>query len=174
MRSLLRGLFSGIVVWGAACQASTTRPPFGPKPFSATAEVRLDVSGALRLLAASLRQDSIPIGRIEEFDGYLETPWFRVSDHQPTTALPVGPEIIRLRAWSDPAQPGFTRLTVEVVYRPWVDPSRQEREQEMHTAPDHAIAKWLDATLKRFVTQYGDPTADTLHPQEHALPTRLR
>lgn len=141
----------------AACQPATTRPPFAPLPEAAGSELRLSVPEATRRLAEALRADSIPVRRVERRDGYLESPWFDAATGRPTSRRPVGPGIVRVRGWADPARPGSTQLTVETLYRPLIDASLPERELEREVRRDHRVARKVDSALVRLVQRYGTP-----------------
>lgn len=145
-----------LVVCLAACQANTTRPPIAPMPLSLTAEVRMSIPAGTRLLTSALQADSIPLTRIEELDGYVESPWFAVAGREPAASRPVGPEVVRVRGWVDPARPGYVRFTVEIVYRPWLDPSRADRDLERPVSADHRVKEQIAARLKRLAVVYGD------------------
>ncbi len=147
----------GVAVGQLGCRASTTRPPFGPKPMAATAELRLGIESGTQILAEALQEDSIPIATVELLDGYVETRWFRVPGWQEVEGEPVGVDVVRVRGWVDPARPGYVRCTVEIVYRPWVDPSRDGRELDVAVPSDHLVLQRVQARLKRLVSLYGDP-----------------
>jgi hypothetical protein len=105
-------LATGLAV--AACQPNTSRPGFAPLPEAAATEVRLPVRDATRYLADALRADSIPIRRVMLRDGYLESNWFYSKSKRTVRyRRPLGPEIVRVRAWADPARPGSSQLSVE-------------------------------------------------------------
>jgi hypothetical protein len=145
----------GIAV--AACQPATSRPPFTPLPEAASQELRLSVREATRRLAEALRADTIPIRRIELRDGYIESPWFDARTGRPTGRRPVGPGVVRVRAWADPARPGSALLTIETLYRPLTDPSLPSRELEREVARDHRVARKVEGVLERLVKRYGAP-----------------
>lgn len=71
----------------------------------------------------------------------------------------VGPGIVRVRAWADPARPGSSQLTVETLYRPLLDPSLPDRELEREVARDHPVAVKVVAALKGLVDRYGGAPA---------------
>jgi hypothetical protein len=150
-------LLLGLALGAAACQPATTRPPFPPFPEAAGQELRLRVPEATRRLAEALRADTIPVRRIELRDGYIETPWFDAATGKPTHRRAIGPSVVRIRAWADPARPGNTQLTVETLYRPLVDPSLPERELEREVARDHRVARKVEAALGRLAQRYGAP-----------------
>ena len=147
----------GFVLVLAACQPATTRPPFGPVPEAHGSEVRLAVPEATRRLAEALRADSIPANKVMLRDGYIETPWFLARTRRPTGRRPLGPDVVRVRAWADPARPGSTQLTIETIYRPRVDPSLPERELDREVPRDHPVAQRVEAALKRLVERFGTP-----------------
>jgi hypothetical protein len=149
----------------AACQPSTTRPPFTPHPEAAGTEVRLPVRQATQRLAEALRADSLPTRKVQLRDGYIETNWFDAATGRTTRSRnPLGPGVVRIRAWADPARPGSSQLTVETLYRPLADPSLPDRELERVVARDHPVAVKVEAVLKQLVDRYGGtpgPQAET-------------
>jgi hypothetical protein len=161
-------------LWGLgfgalACQPNTTRPGFTPLPEAAGTEIRLSVPEATRRLAEALRADSIPTRKVQLRDGYLETNWFEAASGravQDRRAL--GPGIVRVRAWADPARPGSSQLTVETLYRPLADPSLSDRELEREVARDHPVAVKVEAVLRALVKEYGG----TPGPEVETKPTR--
>lgn len=114
----------------AACDPTTRRPTFLPRPEAATTELELAVPAATRALAEALEADSVPLARIVPRDGFVETPWLDAATMKPASRRPLGPSVVLLRGWVDPSRYGYSRLTVEVVYRAVVDPSLPVRETE--------------------------------------------
>jgi cell division protein FtsN len=119
-----------LVVLLSACDPTTRRPTFLPRPEAATTELELAVPAATRALAEALEADSVPLARIVARDGFVESPWLDAATMKPATRQPVGPSVVRLRGWVDPSRYGYSRLTVEVIYRAVVDPSLPVRETE--------------------------------------------
>lgn len=154
---MIKGSFGMALAAAAACQPNTTRPAFGPQPEAAATEIRLPVREATRQLALALRSDSIPAAVVRERDGYIETVWFDASSGQPTRRRPIGAEIVRVRAWADPARAGNSLLTVETLYRPLADPSLPERELDRQVARDHPIALKVEGALRLLLERYGGP-----------------
>jgi hypothetical protein len=141
-----------------ACQPATTRPPFPPLPEAAGSEIRLPVPLATRRLAEALKADSIPTQKVRLRDGYIETPWFEARNGRPVgQRRAIGPGVVRIRAWADPARPGSTQLTVETLYRPRVDPSLPYRELEREVSRNHPVAKKVEAVLLGLVKRFGGP-----------------
>jgi len=145
------------VLWLTACQASTTRPTFGPLRGAATVVLEVDVPRATTLLADALKTDTLPVTAAYPRDGFLETPWFDSATGRPTRKRPLGGAVVRLRAWVDPEKPGFSRLTVETLYRDIADPSLPERELDRELPPDHPVAKRVRAALDSLRVRYGEP-----------------
>jgi hypothetical protein len=122
-------------------------------------EIRVSPTEATRRLAEILQADSIPPARIELRDGFIESHWFEAASGKPTKARPIGPNVVRVRAWSDPGRPGFALLTVETVYRPMADPSLPARELEREVPKTHAVATKVHAALEGMLKRYGGPPA---------------
>lgn len=141
----------------AACQPATTRPALSPLPEAPGSEIRLTVPEATRRLVEALRTDSIPIRTVRLRDGYIESPWFLTRTRHPTGQRPLGPGVVRIRGWADPARPGSTQLSIETVYRPQGDPSLPERELERQVPRDHPVALRVEGALKRLVERFGTP-----------------
>lgn len=147
-----------LALGAAACQPGTTRPAIAPLPDALGSELRLSVPEATRRLAEALKADSIPTRKVRLRDGYIETGWFQARTGRPSRQRrPMGPGVVRVRAWADPARPGSTQLTVETLYRPLADPSLPERELERQVPPDHPVARKVAAVLVRMVERYGTP-----------------
>ena len=56
---------------------------------------------------------------------WLETDWFDVATPlRPSNARRLGEGIVKVRAWADRSRPEHSNITIETVYRPLADPSR--------------------------------------------------
>jgi hypothetical protein len=128
--ALARIAVAATITVAASCDPATTRPAFLPFPEADTADVAGLVPAATRRLAERLRADSIPLTRVHERDGYMETGWLDAGTLRPFRGRAVGDSAVRLRAWVDPTIPGHSKLTVETAVRPALDPSLPERELE--------------------------------------------
>jgi len=148
--------FTAILLF-VGCQTTSTRPGFGPLPGSATAEVELFQGRATQILAEALRADSIPVARVVEIDGVIESDWFAVPGYQVVQSRALGPGTVRVRAWVDIGKPGYSVYTIETVYRVYADPSRQERELEQPVAETHPARVKVAKLLERLVERYGEP-----------------
>lgn len=141
----------------SGCQTATTRPGYGPLPGSPTAEVRLTQARATSVLAEALRTDSIPVKRVEEIDGLIESDWFAVPGYQISRDRPLGPGIVLVRAWVDVGKAGHSVYTIETVYRVYADPSRPSREMEEAVGATHPARVKVGKVLEGLVKQYGEP-----------------
>jgi len=141
----------------AACHPNTTRPAIVPLPEAAVTEIRLLPQEATSRLAEAMVADSIPLARVHARDGYIESRWIDSATGRATRRRPIGPGIVRVRAWADPARPGNSLLTVETVYRPMADPSRPERELERQVPKTHPMAVKVEAELADLLKRYGGP-----------------
>lgn len=144
-----------LVVAMAACHPTTTRPAFLPLPSASVVEWKLSVREATQELALALDADSIPVSRTELADGWLETGWFDATTLRSTSQRPLGDGIVRVRAWVDPSKPNFSSVTVETVYRPMADPSRDERSLERVVAANHPVALRVGLLLNRLSVRFG-------------------
>jgi hypothetical protein len=73
-------------------------------------------------------------------DAYVETAWYHA---------------FKIRCWADPDAPGKSRLTVEAVYRPLLDPSRTERDLERPVPPEHEGAKLVNRMIDELKKKLG-------------------
>ena len=155
----------------ADCRATTTRPAFVPLPSAPTAEVELDIPSATRALAERLAQDSIVLARIRESDGFIDSGWLDAQTLERTARRPLGPGVVRVRAWVNPSKEFWSELVVEAIYRPFADPSRPERELELPLPQDHPLQRRIVGSLRKLIEQHGDPESlKALSPPAPARP----
>lgn len=133
----------------AGCDPNTTRPRIAPFPEDPAIEVRTRVPSATERLVRAMTADSIPIAVQSTRDGWVETPWLDAATLKPTSARPIGTDIVRIRGWVNPGKEGFSIITVEGAYRPYADPSLPERELERPLPKDHPVQVKLDSMLAR-------------------------
>ena len=138
----------------AACYPATSRPVFVPMPEAATREVELSVTEATQQLAIALDAERVPVRRTEPRDGWLETDWFDIKTLKPTSARRLGDQVVKLRAWVDPGKPNYSQITVESVYRPLADPSRDDRSLERVVPNDHPVAMRVFRILDSLARKY--------------------
>lgn len=158
MTRLVKGAVGYLCIVGAvaACHPTTTRPAFLPLPSASVVEWQLSVREATQELALALDADSIPVRRTELDDGWLESDWFDSVTLQPTKQRPLGDGIVRVRAWVDPSKPNHSNVTVETVYRPLADPSRDERSLERVVAANHPVALRVGLVLNTLSKKFGE------------------
>jgi hypothetical protein len=98
-------------------------------------------------------------------DGFIETGWFDAKTGRPTKAArAIGPGVVQVRAWADPARPGSSQLAVETTYRSMVDPSLPGRELERQVPRTHPVAVKVEEVLRKMVERYGGPPAPAAQP----------
>jgi len=153
-------LLSALLLVG--CHATTTRPFFAPVTGAAQAQIELGVKATTAEIAEVLRSDSLPVSRVEVRDGFVETDWFDATSKQRSTARPVGPNVVQVRAWIDPYRSSFSKVTLETVYRPVADPSRTNRDLEQQVPLDHPVAKRMTQILKEMASLYGRDSSATV------------
>ncbi len=160
LRSLaLRRRCLAMTVAALACSPATTRPYYPPVTGAAQAEVELEVKSATGALADVLKSDSLPVTRVEVRDGFIETAWFDARTKQPTHARRLGPEVVQVRAWVDPTRSGYSRLTVETIYRPLADPSRSPRDLDRQVPADHPVGKRMEEIVTELAKLYAGADA---------------
>ncbi len=139
----------------AACYPATTRPDLVPVPDATRAEIELFVPQATRALAVELDTDSVLVRRTEPEDGWLETDWLDAATLQPTRRRPVGPEVVKVRAFVEPGRPNHSVIHVETVYRRVVDPARPPRDLEVQVPAGHPVRVRVERAVGRLVAVYG-------------------
>ena len=148
----------------AACSPATTRPDFKPFPQALTAVVTAPPERVVPVVDSLVEALGVRVRRVSVVDGYLETDWYDTETKRSFGDRQDVPDLrrtVKLRCWADPYVPGETTVTVEVAYRPRVDPSRIERDLEVvppDSTPGRELARRL---LDEVKTRVGTPTATT-------------
>ena len=142
-----------------SCRATTSRPDYLPLPAAAFAEIELEIPEATRALAEALAKDSIALMVVREADGFIDSGWLSSRTLERTTARPLGPEVVRVRAWVNPSKQFWSELQVEATYRAMADPSRPERELDVELPADHPLQRKVVGVVRRLVALHGDPAA---------------
>ena len=62
---------------------------------------------------------------------------------------------VKIRCWIDPDAPGKSKLTVEAVLRPVLDPSRLERDLEVFAPDGHEGRKLVDRLVEALTKKVG-------------------
>ncbi|PYO73105.1 MAG: hypothetical protein DMD67_16165 [Gemmatimonadetes bacterium] len=113
------------------CTPITTRPPFFPDRRAPVVTLNARPEPVTVGIDSLVRAESLEVAHVNVRDGYVETAWYDTkahrSAHHERDIHDLG-ATVKIRFWADPWVPGQTRLTVEPVYRPRVDPSRREAE----------------------------------------------
>lgn len=161
---LSRAGLLGLLLLSTACRATTSRPAFVPVPAAATAEVELEIPEATRVLAEALARDSIPLAKIREADGYLDSDWLDARTLRRTGKRPLGRGVVRVRAWVNPSKPYWSELVVEATYRPMDDPSRPERELDQPLPVDDPLQRKIADVLRRLIEAHGNPETLPVRP----------
>ena len=144
----------------AACTPVTTRPDFKPDPRALVVILNARPERVTPGIDSLARAESLEVQRVNLRDGYVETAWY---DPARRRSYPNGrdiadlPATVKIRCWADPWVPGQTRLTVEPVYRPRVDPSRAERDLELIAPPEHGGYKVAQQLIEKLKQRFGTP-----------------
>jgi len=150
-----RRVRSALVFVLAACTPVTTRPPFLPSPQALVAVVDAPPPSVVPEVVGWLTSQGLRVEWSSARDGYVETSWYNVRTHASTSGDSDPGDLmstVKIRCWADPYLPSKSQITVEAVYRPTLDPSRQERDLEVvvPTGSDgHRIAQQLVDALKQ-------------------------
>jgi hypothetical protein len=148
----------------SACSPTTTRPDFKPFPQALTAVLTAPPARVVPVVDSLVEALGVRVRRASAVDGYLETDWYDTEAKQSfgdPQHVPNLQRTVKLRCWADPYVPGETTFTVEVVYRPRVDPSRVERDLEVvppDSTPGRELARHLLDEVKKRI---GTPAATT-------------
>jgi len=148
-----------LVLLAAGCNPTTTRPSFPPVTGAPQLEIELDVKPATEALADVFRNDSLPVSRVVPRDGLVETSWFEAGSKAVAHERILGPGVVRVRAWVDPSRAGYSKITVETVYRPVADPSLPPRELDRQVSPDHPVGARVLKVVGELVRLYSTETA---------------
>jgi hypothetical protein len=113
--------------------------------------------------ASWLTARGILVERWSEKDAYVETAWYDTTGKRATRGqgdLRRLPSSVKLRCWADPGAPGQTRLTVELVYRPFYDPSQPPRDREVSLTEKKDARGMVDSLLAALKKRLGVPGAE--------------
>jgi hypothetical protein len=139
----------------AGCDPRTTRPDVTPFPDARQIEVLLDRGQAITYLRDLLVADSFPVTRFSAQDAWLEGAWMDRRTRRPVPSHHLGPDVVRLRAWSEPARPGNSYLIVELAWRPVADPSVPGRDLERPVPATDSLSLWLKGVLAQVDSAVG-------------------
>lgn len=147
-----------------SCDPASSRPAFLPVPQADTLLLK-GAPGQIAGEAASwLTARGITVERWSEKDAYVETSWYDTTAKRATRGegdLARLLTSVKLRCWADPGPPGQTRITVELVYRPFYDPSQPARDREIALNEKRAARGIVDSLLTALKKRLGVPGADS-------------
>ena len=132
---------------------ATPGTPMGTPESANASPVALPDAGLMVSAQPLLAQGVRAVYQIH--DAYLETPWFDAATGIATDRRPLGPEVVRVRAWIDPGKPNHSHLRVEVVYRPLADPSAPSRELDQQVPPDHPVTIRVGRSIETLRDRFG-------------------
>lgn len=146
----------------AACTPVTTRPDFRPDPRALVVTLNARPERVTAGIDSVVPTESLEVNRFNVRDGYVETAWYdtkaRRTRRRDRDVTDLG-VTVKIRFWADPWVPGQTRLTVEPVYRPRVDPSRVERDLEVMLSKDDEGYKIAQRLIDKLKDRFGVPKA---------------
>lgn len=156
--SLLR-LLPAVALSAAACNPASSRPGYLPYP----EDLSVLLGGSVPTVAAAagswFESQGIHLEWINAEDGYVETTWYDTDTHQSTSGtggdLGTMMATFKLRVWVDPDAPGKSKMTVEAVYRPALDPSRTERDLERTAPPGSGGAVLVQSLIAEMQSKFG-------------------
>lgn len=153
-----------ILLLAFACDPASTRPAFLPVPQADTLLLK-GAPGAVAGEAASwLTAQGITVERWSEKDSYVETAWYDTTAKRATRGegdLARLLTSVKLRCWADLGAPGQTRITVELVYRPFYDPSQPARDREVALMEKGGARAIVDSLLAALKKRLGVPGAES-------------
>jgi hypothetical protein len=131
-----------LVVLVSACTPVTTRPDFAPYPEALRAVIDAPPARVTTEARGWLAAESIAVRHVNARDAFLETAELAGT--------------VKLRVWADPDVPGKSRVTIEAVYRPREDPSREPRDLERPTPAGSDGKKLAERLLAALVQKFGE------------------
>jgi len=145
------------LVLAAACNPASSRPAFAPYPEDSSVLLTGSVAAITADVGSWMAAQGIHTEWASPEDGYVESAWYDTDTRQNTDGTgDIGTTQVtfKVRVWVDPDAPGKSRMTVEAVYRPLVDPSRTERDQERAARPGSGgavlVQQLMDEMQKKF------------------------
>ena len=149
----------------ASCDPASTRPAFLPVPQADTLLLKGAPGQVAGEAASWLTAQGIAVERWSERDAYVETSWYDTTARRATRGegnLRRLPSSVKIRCWANPGPPGQTRITVEMVYRPFYDPSQPPRDREVPVSENGGGRQIVDSLLVALKKRLGVPGADSL------------
>lgn len=150
------------VVLLVACDPASTRPAFLPVPQADTLLLKGTPGQVAGEAASWLTAQGIKVERWSEKDSFVETNWYDTTTKRATRGegdLDRLPTSVKIRCWADAGPPGQTRITVEMVYRPFYDPSQPPRDREIPLVGRSGARGIVDSLLSALKKRLGVPDA---------------
>jgi hypothetical protein len=147
-----------LAVVAAACNPASSRPGFGPYPEDLSVLLNGSVPVVASAAGAWFESQGIRMEWINPEDGYVESTWYNTDSHQSTSGtgdLGTMMATFKLRVWVDPDAPGKSKMTVEAVFRPALDPSRTERDLERTAPPGSGGAVLVQSLIAEMQSKFG-------------------
>ena len=145
-----------------SCDPASSRPSFLPLPQSDTLLLKGQPGQVAGEAASWLTAQGIVVERWSDRDAYVETAWYDTAAKRATKGegdLNRLLSSVKLRAWADPGAPGQTRLTLELVYRPFYDPSQPPRDREVPLMAKGGARGIVDSLMAALKKRLGVPGA---------------
>jgi hypothetical protein len=114
--------------------------------------------------ASWLTNRGVIVERWSERDAYVETAWYDTVTKRATRRegdLNRLNSSVKIRCWADPGAPGQTRITVEIVYRPFYDPSQPPRDREVALMTKGGARTIVDSLMGALKKRLGVPGAES-------------
>jgi hypothetical protein len=146
-----------------SCDPASTRPAFLPLPQADTLVLKGNPGQVAGEAASWLTARGITVERWSEKDAYVETSWYDTTAKRATRGegdLHRLLSSVKIRCWADPGAPGQTRLTVELVYRPFYDPSQPPRDREVSLTERKDARGIVDSLMGALKKRLGVPGAE--------------
>ena len=170
-----------ILLVALSCDPASTRPAFLPLPQADTLLLKGTPGQVAGEAASWLTAKGIVVERWTEKDSYVETAWYDTTTKRATRRegdLSALQSSVKIRCWADRGAPGQTRITVELVYRPFYDPSQPPRDREVALMTQGGARTIVDSLLGALKKRLGVPGAeadsfdtDSLPPSPKVQPT---
>lgn len=151
-----------LTVVALACDPASTRPAFLPLPQSDTLLLKGAPGQVAGEAASWLTAQGITVERWSEKDAYVETAWYDTAAKRSARGegdLDRLLSSVKIRCWADPGPPGQARITVELVYRPFYDPSQPARDREIALNEKATARGIVDSLLGALKKRLGVPGA---------------
>ena len=145
-----------------SCDPASTRPAFMPLPQADTLLLLGRPSQVAGEAASWLTSKGVVVERWSERDAFVETAWYDTTTRRSTKGEGDLSQLltsVKLRCWADPGAPGQTRLTVELVYRPYYDPSQPARDREVALMQPGGARTIVDSLMGALKKRLGFPGA---------------